>query len=558
MLSFCLELKSMCKSCGNPLPINSLSGTIYCDICGFINSFSVENWKSLINENLGELRKFNEGEGRNSKVFMGEYEFSLLLGKQKARCPDCKTTIPDSHFVSENPGEYNCEKCGNIILIRKPDEFVLKVLPFTLFLANEDSSRFETHKDGLKMPKASKPVLFNCPSCAANLAIDGSARMINCNSCGSKIYIPDDLWQELHPVKSVMRWYIMMDDEKMNENLLPEWSDFSDVAADSSGNIYIAGCDDDTDEFLLFSINPDMKVRWVRRDIKFEHDYTGITITKNNKLLLWNKNKRSLLVFSCKDGSELPPIKGSDVSENNPYPFNLNQCASLISDIDDTLLAIVYNTFVRFYEDGTRAPLWSPLQKGEKPGFLSRMFGGDDTRIDIPPKEYESPPNLNEIKHRPKTVQGDYTHMNMGHDGYLYMLDTTSNDGCIAKYDRSGNRIWEKKTSVLKDKFCKPFADKNGFVYILGKDDKEMYKLIRYSNDGENIQILLTDILEGGVLGNQDYIAVTPDGTVFILDTYRSLKVFSPDLKLKYISDSAKEDDNDRLEEAREKIKSGE
>jgi Zn finger protein HypA/HybF involved in hydrogenase expression len=551
MNSYCFEIKSTCKSCGNPISINAFENEIYCESCNNKNVISPGNWKSIVADNIKEAKNFKEGEGQNSKTFTGDFEFSLLFGKQKARCAKCKTTIPEEVYESLKENDYVCAKCSNNISVRKPDEFILKLIPSARFIVGEDVNQFNTGIKGVKKPDDIKPVLFNCPSCAANLEVDGSARMITCKSCSSKIYLPDDLWHELHPVKTVSRWYVLTDGAKTNENVFPEWYYLSDVASDNEGNIYMAGADDDEEQFMLWSLSPQLKVRWMRNDFKYEHEYTGITVTKNNKVLLWNKNKRSLKIFSCKDGSDLPGIKGEDATSQNPYPFNLKDCTSLISDSDNTLLAIINNTFIRFYDDGSRAPVWKIVsQKSEKPGFFSQLFGGGNTEVKFSSDDWA--PCAKEIGSTPKRVEGDFTTMNLGCDDYVYLLDTSSSDGVIIKYSREGELIW-KKYIPLSEKKCKPFTDKNGYVYILGQDKDNNTKLIRFAPDGEAFQILLNDVLEGGTLSSEDLLALAPDGTIYTFRYYNVIKVFAPDLSVGFASERSKEEDKEKLNKEKKK-----
>lgn len=552
MQSFCFEIKTTCKSCGNPIPINAFVENIYCETCNNKNVISPENWNSIVPENIKEAEDFTEGEGQNTKMFTGEHEFSILFGKQKARCSKCKTTISEDAIYNIDSGNYTCVKCSNIISVRKSDDYIKKIIPESKLIVGEDVNQFGSGTDGIKKPTEQKPVLFKCPACGANLEIDGTKRVINCKYCDSKVYLPDDLWFELHPAKTSDRWYIILD-EKAVEQKLPAWYYLSDVAIDNSGNVYIASAKEGNEDFSVWSFNPEMKLRWIRKDLKYEYERTGISVTKDNKLLLWNKNKRSLLVLSCEDGKDITKIAGSDATKENPYPFNLKGCDALMSDSDNTILAIINNTFVRFYDDGSRAPVWKIVSaKGEKPGFFGKLFGGGNDEITIPSDDDEWAPYIKDIGDKPKRVNGDYTKINLGYDGYVYMLDKSSNDGMLAKYTRDGEQIW-RKLIPLNNKECKPYADSNGYVYIIGSEEDDKTKLIRFSPDGKNVDVLLNDVLEGGPLSVEDRLAVAPDGTIYALRFYDVLKVFSPDLKCKYESAQSKEECKDKLDDAKEK-----
>jgi hypothetical protein len=377
--------------------------------------------------------------------------------------------------------------------------------------------------------------------------------MVKCSFCDASVYLPDDLWFELHPARTVDRWYIIINEketavkDESKEPSLPEWYYLSDVAIDIKGNIYLAGADDDHEDFCIWSLNPDLKLRWIRKDIKFDHEHTGISVSKDNKLLLWNKFKRSLIILSANDGKDLDTIKGDDVSEKNPLPFTLKGCGVLMSDSDNTILAVVNNTFVRYNDDGSRAPVWKVVsQKNEVPGLFSRLFGGGNNAVKIPSTD-EWAPCVKELGSQPKRVSGDSTKMNLGYDGYVYMYDTSSTDSKIAKYTREGVQVW-KRPIPLKNKECKPYADSNGNVFVLGSDENNKTKLIKISQDGNKYETLLNDALDGGILSVDSELAVSPDGKIYTFRFYNVMKVFNPDLTCVYESDQSKK-------EAEEKIK---
>lgn len=84
-----------------------------------------------------------------------------------------------------------------------------------------------------------------------------------------------------------------------------------------------------------------------------------------------------------------------------------------------------------------------------------------------------------------------------------------------------------------------------------------MTPLIEISPNG-HCETLLTDVLEGGVLNQEDQLAVALDGTIYIMKFHIKLKVFSFDFKLKYISDQCKEDDEERIKEKKESVEKDE
>ncbi len=553
MQTFFFELKTECNSCGNPLLINAFAREITCEHCNQKNEITSKLWKSLVVESMHDASNYQEGQRSNSKMITGGYEFSVGFGKRKAQCPKCKTVIPDNVFDSFETGEYKCAQCENEIYIRKPDEFAQQIVPSAKYIVGEDVNQIKTGIQGMQKPEAIKPIIFTCPACAANLEVDGSKRVIICKYCNASVYLPDDLWYELHPAKIVERWYIVNNEGTKTENgvvveeKIPEWYYLSDVAIDNEGNVYVASEEDSGDsDFIVWSFNPELKTRWIRKGIKLDHENTGMVITRNGKLLLWNKFKRSLIMLSCKDGTDLLTLKGEDPSDSNPYPFTMKGCDALLSDSDNTILAVINNTFVRFYDDGTRAPVWTAVsEKHELPGLFSRMFGGGNTTVKIP-NDDEWAPCVKEIGSQPKRVSGEYTKMNLGYDGYVYMYDTSSTDSKIAKYTREGNQVW-KRDLPLSNKECKPYADANGFVYVIGSEDDNKTKLIRMSPDGKDIEVLQKDVLDGGLLSVDDRLAVSKEGRIYTFRFYNVLKVFNPDLTCVFESDQSKEEGLEKM-----------
>jgi hypothetical protein len=56
---------------------------------------------------------------------------------------------------------------------------------------------------------ASKPVALPCTQCGAPLHVTSeSKRTVTCEFCKTDVYLPDDLWRRLHPVKTMSPWFV--------------------------------------------------------------------------------------------------------------------------------------------------------------------------------------------------------------------------------------------------------------------------------------------------------------------------------------------------------------
>lgn len=542
--------------------INAFTEDILCSSCNKTNSFDAETWASLLESAIKEAPKFKIGEGQPSTIFRGEYSYNLTYGRQQPRCGKCKQDIDVTKLEEySTQNNINCTKCQNPVFIRKPSELVTKCFSGVKYLIGEDDDLLFVNTSDGKLPASSKPVLFTCPACAGNLQIDGTDRMIECNFCDSQIFLPDDLWFRLHPAKSVERWYMLVGNAVVSGSIgggagasgtapaeLPKWYYLSDVTSDRNGNIYIASAEDSDEDFILWSITKDRKLRWIRNGLKFSHENTGIALANDGSLYLWDKRKHSLLKISSKDGSTISKINGKQKTKDEPYAFNMKGCCSLVSCSDNSILAFINNEIARFDTKGNRIRLW----KGKKFGLFGSGLGNV-----IPDDGDEWAPYIKDIGSYPKRINSDFTKVLMGYDNLLYMLDRSSSDGEIAKFDMDGAKLWSKYIP-LQYKDCKPCTDSKGRVYVLGRTEDSFTNMIRYDPSIDNFQTLLTDVREGGVLYEEDTLVVLPDGTAFIMKYYNRLKVFSPEMKLIFRSEQSKADDEEVMQKKKEKIENDE
>ena len=542
MIGICIELKTACKHCSSPLMLNAFTEEFLCRACNKINSIPQETWKSLLNDALKEAPDFEPGDGQPSTIMTGEYSFNLMYGRLEPRCGKCKESIDTSNMEAYSDQKIiKCAKCGNALFVRKPSELVTTCFPAVKYMVGEDENLLSQNKAGAALPAASKPVLFNCPSCNGNLQVTGADRMVDCKFCGSQIYLPDDLWFRLHPVKSVERWFMLVGEGGVSVALsgMPVWEDFADLTIDEQGNLYVA-----SDNLTVWSIGPDLKTRWVRADLRMDHDDTGLTLTQDGDLYLWNKKKRSLLKLSSKDGSTMRKIEGKPPSKADPYPFSMYGCSTLVSDRDGTILALIFNTVVRYTTEGERLQLW----KGKKFGLFSSGVGKE-----VPEKDPEWAPCVKEIGSFPKRVDSEFTRLNMGWDGFLYFLDRSSSDARLAKYSGDGKQLWSRPIP-LDDKEGKPCADADGNVYLLGKTERSHTNLVRYGPRTGKFETLLTDVVEGGFLHDEEHLAVSREGRIYVFDSYGRMKVFSPRLEMTYRSEKSEADDNEAIEDMKKEL----
>jgi hypothetical protein len=355
-----------------------------------------------------------------------------------------------------------------------------------------------------------KPILFTCPSCGGNLKIDGSERTITCSFCDSSIYLPDDLWHRMHPVKTVSRWYILMDD-----SALPmEWESLDDVVMDENGTIYYCGADSLDSRFTLAAFDTNLKKKWARYDYKIEEKSASLSYNAG-KLLLWSKDNKLVYKLSVKDGSIIEMIPDKPKVENS---FTMNGADSLTFCPDDSILAVKAGKISRFDINNNPLPLWSG--KSSHDGFFSKLFSHSNDDVS---------PWINDLKDYPDEVDASDCIINSGWDGYIYLFNKYS-DCYLAKYKNSGEKVYCIKLDFEQ---CdgKPCSDSTGNVYVLGKDKTNINKVVKVSPDGRDVKTIISGILPSKDYDNFEAITVSKNGEIYVFGDDSCFKAFDNSYK---------------------------
>jgi predicted RNA-binding Zn-ribbon protein involved in translation (DUF1610 family) len=183
--------------------------SVTCQSCGEQIMLSwAEHWHDLFGSVFEGISELNHGEAtRISHMFGPCTGIELTFARFDPYCYDCKTDFEIDALEQHLGSEYPCPTCAKQWLVRELPAPVRSLLPTVRFLVAEETSQIATASSAAPAPVGHKPVIFNCPSCAGALKIDGSQRMVECMFCNSSVYLPDGLWHHLHPVSTVRRWF---------------------------------------------------------------------------------------------------------------------------------------------------------------------------------------------------------------------------------------------------------------------------------------------------------------------------------------------------------------
>ncbi len=202
MIYATFECSIKCPRCDGSVMLNGPWEIAHCNHCQNDVDVPHEFWTDILKDAREEIAsgEMEEGHARNSTIF-GIFNTSLLYGRLHARCETCKTPI---EVAADLKQEYvhACPKCGLETPVTPAPDWLVQASPGVRCLVAAQQS------GAVEEPTVSGPVAMACTQCGGSLLIDGKDRLVPCQYCGVNLYLPDDLWFRLHPVKTKTRWFI--------------------------------------------------------------------------------------------------------------------------------------------------------------------------------------------------------------------------------------------------------------------------------------------------------------------------------------------------------------
>ncbi|TFG61990.1 MAG: hypothetical protein E4H36_09055 [Spirochaetales bacterium] len=212
-----IKTHTPCTACGNPLVINGPGPVFLCNYCQTEVNLGKKVMISLI-EGIYDIAGPLEPKTNSTTLFMEGHSFQLTYGRGGLPlCPSCGEAQARELFrISSDKDcwEIPCAKCGVRISVTKLPKWLRDRFPGMEIAVNA----VPAVPDGEKEKPAIEGVFFGCPKCGANLEVDGIDRIVHCSFCGGNVYLPDDLWLRLHPVKKINTWWIGLSSTKKMVN----------------------------------------------------------------------------------------------------------------------------------------------------------------------------------------------------------------------------------------------------------------------------------------------------------------------------------------------------
>lgn len=333
-----------------------------------------------------------------------------------------------------------------------------------------------------------------------------------------------------HPVADGRRWFICFDAAaraQARPQAIFDWYSFADAVIDREGKIVCAGNYEPDDEFAVWAMNAALETSWWERGLRYNHSEARLALCPSGEILVWEPGTHALVALSPADGSVVSEIGGPEPEGGRAHQLDLADCASLTVDADGTILAIINNRLLRFALDGSGLPTWH----GRVPETLQPIYGAGREAIQV------EPVLLDDARHCP-TAFDQYTKITVGWDGYLYV----ERSEMLARYDRDGQQIYRVQLP-LSSVDGRPGADASGYAYVLGTESSRR-RLVRVAPDGSS-EIFAVDRRDGGVLGEEDTIAIGYDGSVWMMSYNQRMRVLTPHGRVAILSDAARRADRE-------------
>lgn len=206
--TFTLRISIDCHACRTSLPVNGFTTSVRCYRCNEVNALDLDGfWRSQLEpEYFAEALEMEQGDGREV-TSMGGTSARVAYGRRTPRCQACKgpdlDPVPLSHFLSA--GRAFCPACGTPIRLRLADDMIRAINPAARMVVGEDLEDDTTRAAHQK----TQPVLFACMGCGGGLQVDGSSRSVVCQYCNAPNFLPDGLWQQLHPVPKPTAFFLV-------------------------------------------------------------------------------------------------------------------------------------------------------------------------------------------------------------------------------------------------------------------------------------------------------------------------------------------------------------
>ncbi len=208
-------LRVDCPACGLPVPLNAPTKSAHCHAC--TKDFDVP---ALIFVRL--LMRFDDLPDETTPFADGAHanidgvEAHATRTSKTPECGSCGKALVIAEPPSDALTKITCASCSAEAIGFPAPAWLTEMVSTARYVivtdatAAPDAKSADAKDDAVKSDAdAERPIALPCTQCGAPLHVTKeSERTIPCEFCKTDVYLPDELWRRLHPVKTMSPWFV--------------------------------------------------------------------------------------------------------------------------------------------------------------------------------------------------------------------------------------------------------------------------------------------------------------------------------------------------------------
>jgi hypothetical protein len=206
-------LRVDCPACGLPVPINAPVEDAHCHSC--MKDFVVPSRVFAV-----LLTRFDDGETgsrpfkEGAQAFIDGMQAHATAASRKPECGKCSASLSVDADDAAAMKSYACASCGAEALGFPAPAWLKTHVSTATWVTVTDATAMPGADTKKAAADATHVVTLPCTQCGAPLHVTGdSERTVPCEFCKTDVYLPDDLWRRLHPVKTMSPWFVRFEGE---------------------------------------------------------------------------------------------------------------------------------------------------------------------------------------------------------------------------------------------------------------------------------------------------------------------------------------------------------
>lgn len=208
-------VRADCLRCGQPVPINGPFQSMHCAACQADTPVHDGLWAVLLTKLDDDWAQMPEGAASRLTKTIDGPTYHCSFARSVPRCDKCGAALP-TDVPLEVERDVFCTACGDGASVYPAPRWLRYSAPNAQQVTSVDRGGGVEARGArpAQVVQAPAPVVMACPQCGGALQLTGdSERTAQCRFCSVDVYLPDDLWKRLHPVRTVREWYVRFDGE---------------------------------------------------------------------------------------------------------------------------------------------------------------------------------------------------------------------------------------------------------------------------------------------------------------------------------------------------------